>query len=159
MLVVSDSSPLNYLIRLGCVDVLPTLFGRVLIPPAVEAELTRASTPAAVKAFLAARPAWLEVRAPKATERIPKLDAGEEAAISLAREVRAELVLLDDGDARKAAASRGLGVIGLLGILERADERSLANLSEVAARLPDDYRIDRALVDAALERRRRRLGP
>ena len=102
-LVVSDSSPLNFLIRLGCVDVLPTLFRRVLIPTKVEEELTRSATPPEVRDFLASRPPWLEVRAPARLERMPKLDPGEEAAISLAEEVRADVVLLDDADARKAA--------------------------------------------------------
>lgn len=158
MLVVSDSSPINFLVRLGHTDILPVLFGSVLIPPAVETELTRASTPAQVKDFVANRPAWLTVRTPASIERIAKLDPGEEAAISLAREVKADLVLIDDGDARKAAAMRGLAVIGLLGILERADERQLLSLVDAVASLPDDYRIDPAIVEAALERRRQREG-
>jgi predicted nucleic acid-binding protein len=45
MIVVSDASPLNVLIRLNCVDLLAELFGSVLIPTAVEAELTHPRTP------------------------------------------------------------------------------------------------------------------
>jgi len=156
MLVVSDSSPLNYLIRLGCVDVLHLLYGMVLIPPKVVEELTRAATPTEVKEFLAAKPSWLRVQSPSVLEDIPKLDPGEVAAISLAREVRAEFVFLDDWAAREAATARGLVVTGLLGILERADERDLLNLVELAPQLPPDYRIDRALVDGAVERSRQR---
>jgi predicted nucleic acid-binding protein len=152
MLVVSDSSPINFLVRLKTVEVLPSLFDTVLIPPMVESELTRASTPIEVRDFLRSKPAWLHVRAPSAVEHIAKLDLGEEAAISLAAEVKAEMILLDDGDARRAAAARGLAVIGLIGILERADERGLLSLLDVAARLPEDYRIDRAIVDAAVLR-------
>jgi predicted nucleic acid-binding protein len=154
MLVVSDSSPLNFLIRLHSVEILPKLFGGVLVPPEVEAELTRTTTPLIVLEFIASKPEWLQVRSPTRIENIPKLHPGEIAAISLAREVKADLVLIDDGDARKAAASRGLAVTGLLGVLERADERHLINLNELAPRLPTDYHIDRALVDAALDRRR-----
>jgi len=98
------------------------------------------------------------VKAPSRIEHIPKLDPGEEAAISLAREVKADLVLMDDRDGRKAASARGLAVIGLLGILERADERGLMSLVDLAPRLPSDYRIDRALVDAALDRCRARAN-
>lgn len=156
MLVVSDSSPLNFLIRLDCVEVLPALFGTVLIPAKVEEELMHPATPDAVKLFVASPPAWLQVRSPAHVEHIPKLDPGEEAAICLAQETRADAVLLDDKDARIAAARRGLTVVGLLGILEKADERRLVDLSDVAARLPTDYRIDRALVDAALHRHRLR---
>ena len=156
MLVVSDSSPLNFLARLRCVDVLPALFGRVLIPPVVVEELSRGATPAPVKAMAMSPPAWLEVRAPSSLVALANLDAGEVAAISLALEVRANLVLLDDGNARRAATARGLAVIGLLGILERADERSLIDLATVVEQLPADYRIDRAIVDAVLQRRRER---
>jgi predicted nucleic acid-binding protein len=156
MLVVSDSSPINYLIRLRCVEVLPSLFGTVFMPTKVEEELNRATTPIEVKVFLASRPVWLVVQPPAKVERIAKLDAGEEAAISLALELKANLLLIDDGDGRRAASLRGLSVIGLLGVLERAHERGLIVFSDIVARLPADYRIDRSLLDAAIERCRRR---
>lgn len=156
MLVVSDSSPINFLVRIQSIDILPRLFGSVLIPPAVRDELTRATTPLEVKEFIAQLPSWLQVRSPASIEDIPKLHAGELAAISLAREVKADLVLLDDGDARKAAAARGLAVTGLLGILERADEVGLVDLAKVAPRLPADYHVAKSLVDSALERAKRR---
>lgn len=156
MLVVSDSSPLNFIIRLRCEHVLPTLFQRVLIPPMVRDELSRHSTPQAVRDFVANPPPWLEVRTPTAIENIPKLDPGEVAAISLAQETHADAVLIDDGDGRKAAAQRGLTPIGLLGILERAGERKLIDFEKVAAALPADYRIDPEHVKAALERHRQR---
>jgi hypothetical protein len=39
MIVVSDTSPLNYLVLIEAERFLPDLFGRVVIPPAVLAEL------------------------------------------------------------------------------------------------------------------------
>lgn len=42
MIVVSDTSPLNYLVLLDVVSVLPKLFGEVVVPPAVLTELARA---------------------------------------------------------------------------------------------------------------------
>lgn len=156
MLVVSDSSPLNYLIRLRCENVLHTLFGRVFIPPDVEEELSRPTTPQVVRDFVAKKPAWLEVRAPMSIEHIPKLDRGEEAAISLARELNAEIVLIDERAGRQAAAQRGFATIGLLGILDRADERGLIDFESMHATLPSDYRIEPALVEATLQRSRER---
>lgn len=156
MLVVSDSSPLNFLIRLRCEEVLPSLFARVHIPPVVQGELSRATTPPMVRSFMASMPDWLEVRAPAKVEHIEKLDPGEEAAISLAREVKADAVLIDDRAGRIAAAERGLTAIGLLGILDRADERRLLDFASVHANLPGDYRIDPALVEGLLERSRSR---
>ncbi len=47
MIIVSDTSPLNYLVLIGCVDVLERLFGRVIIPEAVLNELRHEKTPPA----------------------------------------------------------------------------------------------------------------
>ena len=45
MIVVSDTSPLNYLVLIGAIDVLPQLFGEVYVPPRVMQELQRSRTP------------------------------------------------------------------------------------------------------------------
>jgi predicted nucleic acid-binding protein len=159
MLVVSDSSPLNFLIRMGHIDVLETLFGEVLIPPMVEEELTRPTTPAEVRNFIAAKPAWLRVQSPSRSEPIARLDPGEAAAINLSLEVHADVLLVDDGNARRAALQRGLVVVGLLGILDRADEKRLLEFSEVVKRFPSDYRIESGLVEEiALRCSRRRAA-
>jgi predicted nucleic acid-binding protein len=62
-LVVADTGPLNYLVLIGDIELLPKLFGRVLAPQAVCDELADRDAPAAVRAWAAQRPAWLEVRA------------------------------------------------------------------------------------------------
>jgi predicted nucleic acid-binding protein len=49
MLVVSDTTPVNVLVRIELIDVLPALFGNVLVPPAVIRELSHAHTPEVVK--------------------------------------------------------------------------------------------------------------
>ena len=160
MLVVADSSPVNFLVRIGCVHVLPELFGSVAIPREVLAELSSAKTPEQVRAFVASPPAWFRVLPVSSLERIALLDPGEEAAISLAREVSADAILIDDHDGRRAAARRGLVVIGTLGVLERASERGLASLSEASlSLLALGFRIDPKLVDEALVREaNRRAG-
>lgn len=135
MLVVADSSPLNFLIRIGHVPVLPMLFERVAVPPAVAAELTRDSTPPEVRIFMDKPPPWFAIVAPARIEPIAGIDAGEEAAISLAREKKADALLIDDRDGRKAAAARGVAVVGTIGILELAARRGLLNLEEAFSRL------------------------
>ncbi len=85
MIVVSDASPLNLLVRIGHVDVLPTLFGAVFVPPAVVAELSHPSTPDVIRNWFASKPPWLQVKAPVRID--PTLDfddTGEREAISLA---------------------------------------------------------------------------
>jgi predicted nucleic acid-binding protein len=54
---VADTGPLRYLVLIEVIDVLPRLFGRVLIPEIVGAELSRPSTPLPVREWLAAAPA------------------------------------------------------------------------------------------------------
>ena len=49
MIVVSDTSPLNYLVLIGADQVLPSLFGRVLTPPEVLAEMQHAKAPPQVQ--------------------------------------------------------------------------------------------------------------
>jgi hypothetical protein len=65
MLVIADSSPLHYLVLIEHTAILPALFSHVIIPPVVTEELQRPRTPAPVRAWMAAPPAWLELRAPQ----------------------------------------------------------------------------------------------
>src|SRR5467141_1064119 len=59
--IVADTTPLNYLVLIQAADILPNLYRRVLIPPAVKAELAHANTPAIVRAWISQAPPWLEV--------------------------------------------------------------------------------------------------
>lgn len=153
MLVVADSSPLNILVRLGCVGVLPALFESVSIPPQVRDELTNDRTPLEVREFFLSPPAWLEIRAARSVEVIPSIDAGEEAAIALTRELGAVALLIDDPAGRRAAQERGVSVIGTLGVLERSAERDLISLPAIVpALLRTDFRLSAKLVADALRR-------
>src|SRR5438128_4470165 len=94
MIVVSDTSPLNYLVLIGADQVLPSLFGRVLTPPEVLAEMQHAKAPARVSAWAKNPPAWLEVRSPQETPHFPGLGPGESAAIALAQQEHAAALLI-----------------------------------------------------------------
>lgn len=152
MLVISDSSPLNFLVRMGMVELLPKLFGRVLVPPEVIQELTHPDSPPMVREFAAAPPEWLLTQSPQRVLGNPLLDAGEAAAIALALELHAEVVLIDDLDARRFAVRSGLIVIGVLGVLVRADAAGLIALNEAVTRLPVDYRIDPKVIELTLRK-------
>ena len=62
MTVVSNTTPLNYLILIGQADILSKLYELIVIPEAVFNELTAQSTPQLVQEWIASKPAWLEVR-------------------------------------------------------------------------------------------------
>ena len=117
MIVVADSSPFVVLIAIGHGDLLAALFQRIIVPNEVAAELGSPKRPEAVLAFIAAPPAWFEVRTPVSPVAIPGLHPGEASAIALACECRADLLLIDERQGRKEAQARGLTVMGTIGVL------------------------------------------
>jgi predicted nucleic acid-binding protein len=133
MLVVADSSPLVVLINIEQIEVLPVLFANVIIPPEVSAELRQPNRPRAVHEFITSRPAWLHEQAPATIEPIPALHAGELAAISLAKELKADLLLIDEARGRQAAAERHIPITGTIGVLEFAADRGLLDLQDAFA--------------------------
>ncbi|MEO6724873.1 MAG: DUF3368 domain-containing protein [Blastocatellia bacterium] len=135
MIIVSDTSPINYLVLIDEIELLPKLFEQVIIPPAVEKELRHPAAPKAVKQWINSPPAWLEIRDASALDPTIHLDAGETAAISLALEINADQILLDDKKAVKVAIARGLGVAGTLNVLELAAIRGWIDLPTVLAKL------------------------
>jgi predicted nucleic acid-binding protein len=78
-LVIADTSPINYLLLIGYIEILPALFDRVIVPSAVWDELKHPKAPPIVRDFVAASPAWVEVREnPEVHDAILDLfDAGE----------------------------------------------------------------------------------
>ena len=130
MIVVSNSSPLIALARIGKLQLLATFYERVLIPVEVQHEVTVAGSglPGAEEVRKAK---WIEV-APQKISLHPALvracqglGAGERAAILLAKSLSADLVLLDDRKARAVAHEADLAIAGCLGILEDCSGKGL----------------------------------
>ncbi len=152
MIVVSDTTPLNYLILIESAHVLPAIFGRVYAPSAVLKELSHLKSPDAVRAWASNPPSWLIVQDP-AQIGPSKLGLGEVVAISLALELEAERVLIDDRDASREAVRSGLNVVGTLGILEEAGKRSLLDIEQKIKELKQtNFRANDKLYQAVLER-------
>lgn len=126
MIVVADSSPLIALARIGRLDLLHSLFGTLLLPEAVWREFVEAGgdKPGADEL---AQADWIQRRAVSDAGLVALLSqdlgAGEAEAIVLAREARADLVLMDERMGRAAAKRLGLRVTGLVGVLIEARER------------------------------------
>ena len=130
MIVVADSSPLIVLVNIGQVQILPRLFREVFIPPQIAAELADPKRPQAVHDFINAKPPWLRIQEAANVEQIPDLHEGECAAISLATEIKADLLVIDESDGRSAARARNLQITGTIGVLQRAAENGLLDLAE-----------------------------
>jgi predicted nucleic acid-binding protein len=151
--VVSDTSPLHYLILCGAESILPRLFRQVVIPPTVFRELQQPNTPPPVRQWAAAPPEWVAVQSPKKMSLKLDVDAGELEAICLAQEIHADAVLMDDRAGRNAAIQCGLAVVGTIGLLEQAAARGLIELTPALARLRQtNARLDPELIRAALAR-------
>ena len=155
MRVIADNTPLRYLILLGYVEILPALFGRIIIPQAVVHELQHPRTPEVVRLWLAHAPVWLEVCHPTSSvdAALAILDAGERDAILLMQELNADLLLIDEGDGYGVATQRGMRCMRTVGMLEQAGIRGLLDLPEAIARLRrTNFRIRPEALDNVLAR-------
>jgi predicted nucleic acid-binding protein len=151
MIVISDTSPLNYLILIESTHVLPALFQHVYVPERVAIELQSADAPELVRNWISLPPAWLISRAPVKIDPTLRLDPGETDAISLAQEFRADHLLIDEWAGRAAAQLRGLHVIGTLGVLVQAAEENLVDLKTAFSKLAKTtFRADQKLLDQLL---------
>jgi predicted nucleic acid-binding protein len=156
VIVVADTTPLQYLILIQYEHVLPALYGRVVVPPAVVSELSHDETPAPVRDWLKNAPAWLEVRGPRDVGRssVP-LGAGEQEAIALAEELDADALLIDDWDGRQEALRRHLTVLGTLRVLADASDDGLVDLHVAVDRLRrTNFRASEQLFQWLLDRKK-----
>lgn len=141
MPVVTDTSPIMNLAIIGELSLLRDQFGEVLIPRAVLEELrVEENLPGSQSVRDALKAGWIRIEAVKqdplvrAMER--DLDKGEAEAIALAMQVNADWVLMDERDGRKAAKSMKLKMVGVLGILLKAQrEGRLKSLKQAMDRL------------------------
>jgi predicted nucleic acid-binding protein len=137
-LVIADTGPVNYLLLIGHIEILPALFEKVILPSAVQDELTDPRTPASVRSWITNPPSWVDVRHtanPLPSSLLDDLGAGETAALTLAAELHADLVLIDDRRAVAAAHEMGITVTGTMGLLARASKRGMIDLADAFARL------------------------
>lgn len=136
MLVVSNTSPILNLAIIGQLELIRQQFGQVQIPLAVLSELkVLEDRPGSKEIQVAVDTGWIEVQEVSSQLSVQLLqqvlDQGESEAITLAIDLKADRILLDERDGRKIAKSLGLKVIGVLGILLRAKkEGKLSSLPD-----------------------------
>ncbi len=127
MIAVSNTSPLILLDKAAHLWILGRLFTKVIIPPSVDKEWLRPG------GYVV--PDWLSVsnlssEAESDAKKLYKeMDKGEAEAIALFREMKANMLLLDDLKARRYAKSAGLPVGGTIGLLIKAKQKGI--ISEI----------------------------
>ena len=120
--VIVNASPLQYLHQVGRLDLFPKLFGRIIVPEAVVAEIN-AGRRVGVSLPQPEALDWIDIRTPASPVAgllSWELGAGEKAVLSLALEQPRSWVVLDDKLARQAAVHLNLPLLGTAGILLRA---------------------------------------
>jgi predicted nucleic acid-binding protein len=147
--IVSDTSPISYLVLIGEAEVLPRLYGEVLVPRAVRRELGHPQGPEAVRNWIETSPSWLTVKdVEEEGNSLQSLDPGEREAILLASREDAGLLLIDEQAGREVAEARDLELTGTIGVLGAAARkgytsaaRSVRALKNTTFRAsPDLYR-------------------
>jgi predicted nucleic acid-binding protein len=144
MIVVADTGPINYLIWIGHVAVLPRLYTTVLIPEAVQDELRKPGAPEFVRRWIETAPEWIEIRKPMRAPALElmrvRIGPGKRDAILLAEESGADALIVDDQRGRKEAGRRKLHTVGTLGVLQFASKKGLLDLEELIDRLISEKR-------------------
>jgi len=154
MLIVSDTSPITNLIQIGQLEILKQLFGQIVIPHKVFIELSTYENHS--KQLLNKK--WITVAAAQNIQLINELkknlDAGEAEAIALAKELNADLLIIDERKGRKSAEEHGLNIVGLLGVLVQAKKLEyLTLLKPILDQLSNEvgFRVSKELYDRILE--------
>lgn len=144
-IIVSDTSCLVLLDKLGLLTLLRELFGEIAITPEIEAEYGQAL------------PSWIKIVSAKDKnyQKIleTKIDVGEASAIALALEQKDCLLILDDNKARKTAISLGIDYTGTLGLIIEAKEAGLlAQVKPILEQIKKtDFRISESLEKKVLK--------
>ena len=128
MIVVSDASPIINLASIGKLDLLPDLYGKIILPIAVFEEITVAGAgqPGDAEVRTAS---WIEVRSCQNLQLVAALskeiDLGEAQAITLAIEMNCDWLIIDERLGRTKAKVSSLRVVGIIGILLEAKQKQL----------------------------------
>jgi predicted nucleic acid-binding protein len=122
MIVVSDTSAITSLLQIGRAELLSRIYSDVFIPEAVRDELLNGHS--SVPNFIRCKP--VSSRA-EVQRLLAELDLGEAEAIILAKELKADELLIDETAGRRVATREGVKVIGLLGVLLEAKGRGMVD--------------------------------
>lgn len=157
MIVISDTSPIANLIVIERLDILHQVFQNVIIPPSVNSEI-EALHKFEIDITLYQESDWIEVQAPSNEEEVNRymmdLDEGESEAISLAKELGADFLLIDERAGTNKALEEGLNTIGLVGVLIKSKEMGIIELIEpILIQLKEEagFWIGKKLLDSVLK--------
>lgn len=124
--VVSNTTPLLSLLKIDKLELLKALYGTVIIPEAVFREIETGRDWTYYTDL--SKVDWIEIRNvknPASLDFFFDLDRGEAEVLVLAREMGADLVILDENLGRRYAQQLGLTLTGTIGMLLKAKQMEL----------------------------------
>lgn len=157
MTIVSNTSPITNLAGIGQLDLLRLLYGNIIIPQAVYNEMVGISKTVPGTLEVQSR-SWIIVQRVTDSTQVETLqatlDQGEAAAIALALELNAELLIIDEKPGRAIAKQFGINIIGVLGVLLEAKRRGFITavkplMEQLIEQL--EFRISQPLYEAVLQ--------
>ncbi|TAN40487.1 MAG: DUF3368 domain-containing protein [Candidatus Methanoperedens sp.] len=165
MIVVSDSTPLIHLAKIGQVEILFSLYNEILITKEIyrevveEGNLLEKEDAGVIQDYVGKS---IHVKNPRSSSEhlVEKylIHKGEADSIQLAMETGAQLILMNERDGRNAAKSEGIKVKGSIGVLFEAlkagviDEREALNNLEKFRDNPQVFWIEPDIIKAAIEK-------
>lgn len=127
-IIVSDTSCIGYLIQINLLNLLQIIYGEIIIPQAVYDEIQNLKFNER-SSFKFQSADWIKIYPATNLSNVKKyqhiLDKGELEAISIAIDLKADLLILDEKLGRIVATSIGFDITGLVGILIIAKNRGL----------------------------------
>ena len=160
MIVIADTTPLISLMKANCLDILQSIFGKVIIPEAVYDELT-SNTNYPKESLMIKSSSYISRESVMNHQSVDDLmgktglDIGESEAIVMVKEKNADLLLIDEYRGRQAAKEMGIAVVGTIGLLLRAYDQKLLKATEVwnavEIIIQNDIRISKSLIDIVRE--------
>ncbi|MDQ6904370.1 MAG: DUF3368 domain-containing protein [Bacteroidota bacterium] len=125
-IIVSDTSCISYLIQINSLNLLQVIYGEIIIPEAVNREILNLKNQTLLEFKTAG---WIKILPAKNLSNVKEylqiLDRGELEAISIALDLDADLLIIDEKLGRTIAASMGFDITGLVGILITAKNKGL----------------------------------
>jgi predicted nucleic acid-binding protein len=152
--VISNTSPLQYLHQTDLLELIPQLYDKLVVGPAVVHEIDNGRKLGLSLPDPSDLP-WVEIRPVRQRTILPMvvdLGEGERETLALGIESPGALLILDDGLARQHARHLGLSFTGTLGVLIKAKKKGLipAVRPVLDRLLALGFRVDAAIYDTVL---------
>ena len=122
--IISNTTPILSLLKIGKLNLLEKLYGKIIVPVAVFNEIEKGIHKPYYQDLKLIE--WIEIQKiknPDSKDYFIDLDEGEAEVLILSKEQNADLVIMDEIMGRRYAKQLGFNLTGTIGILLKAKEK------------------------------------